>query len=252
MNDSANPKDAAGRAKVPLHLWPASATAAGAIGFLEGELKYGRNNFRATPVAASVYVAAAKRHLDEWMEGADVAADTGSPHLGNALACIAILVDAGVNGSLIDDRNYTMSPGAYERHLAELTAQVGSLKQQFAGRTPKHWDARDMRGEQNGVKPAPAQKSSDFNAKPNGTLKDSAESANTKKPLDFGAMMRDVLDGLKADAEPKGKLGTGTEKPPLVDTCNCAACVLERDIRATLLNAGVEVIFIDEETGRVD
>ena len=92
--------------------------------------------------------------------------------------------------------------------------------------------------------PAPAQKSLDFNAKLNETLKDSAEAANTEKPLDFGAMMRDVLDGLKA--------GTGTEKPPLVDTCNCAACVLERNIRATLLNAGVEVIFIDEETGRAD
>ena len=84
----------------------------------------------------------------------------------------------------------------------------------------------------------------DFNAMLNETLKDSAEAANTKKPLDFGAMLHDVLDGLKAD--------TGTEKPPLVDTCNCAACVLERNIRTTLLNAGVEVIFIDEETGRVD
>ena len=98
--------------------------------------------------------------------------------------------------------------------------------------------------EQNGVKPAPAQKSFGFNAKLNETLKDSAEAANTKKPLDFGAMMRDVLDGLKA--------GTGTEKPPLVDTCNCAACVLERDIRAMFPGAEIDVTFIDEDTGRAD
>ena len=83
--------------------------------------------------------------------------------------------------------------------------------------------------EQGESAPAPAQKSSDFNA-----------------------MMRDVLDGLKADAEPKGKLGTGTEKPPLVDTCNCIACVLERDIRAMFPGAEIDVIFIDEDTGRAD
>ena len=95
--------------------------------------------------------------------------------------------------------------------------------------------------EQNGVKPAMTpndQMTFDFNAKPNGTLKDSAEAANTKKPLDFGAMMRDVLDGLK--------------KPPLVDTCNCAACVLERDIRAMFPGAEIDVTFLSEDTGRTD
>lgn len=143
MSDEANPKDAAGRAKVPLHLWPPSATAAGAMGFLEGMLKYGRNNFRATPVAASVYAAAAKRHLDDWLEGANTAADTGNLHLGNALACVAILVDAEVNGTLVDDRNFTPEEGAYERFMAELTVQVARLQKQFADRKPKHWDARD-------------------------------------------------------------------------------------------------------------
>lgn len=141
--DTANPKDAAGRAKVPLHLWPAAATAYGSIGLLEGELKYGRNNFRATPVAASVYVAACKRHLDYWIEGQEVASDTGSPHLGNALACLAILVDAKTNGTLIDDRNYAPDADAYERLMAELTAQVAKLKVMFADKNPKHWDARD-------------------------------------------------------------------------------------------------------------
>lgn len=143
MPDTANPKDAAGRAKVPLHLWPASATAMGSVGLLEGELKYGRNNFRATPVAASVYVASCKRHLDAWMEGQEVTADTGSPHLGNALACLAIIVDTQANGTLIDDRNYVPNPGAYDRLVAELTAQCAKLKELFKDKSPKHWDARD-------------------------------------------------------------------------------------------------------------
>jgi Domain of unknown function (DUF5664) len=142
--DYANPKDAAGRAKLPLHLWPASATAYGAVGFLEGMLKYGRNNFRATDVAASVYVAAAKRHIDDWFEGNDNASDTGSPHLGNALACLAILVDAQVNGTLIDDRNFVPNGGAHQAMVEQLTAQVAHLTKLFAGRDPRNWDARDQ------------------------------------------------------------------------------------------------------------
>jgi hypothetical protein len=143
VSDTANPKDAAGRAKVPLHLWPATATAFGAMGFQEGMLKYGRNNWRATPVSAAVYAAAAKRHIDAWMEGQDNAPDTGNPHLGNALACLAILVDAQVNGTLIDDRNYTPDEQAYERMMQTLTQQVAALQKRFADKTPKHWDRRD-------------------------------------------------------------------------------------------------------------
>lgn len=143
MNGSTNPKDAAGRAKLPLHLWPSTATAYGSLGLLEGELKYGRNNYRGAPVAASVYVAAAKRHIDAYFECQDVSSDTGSLHLGNALACLAILVDAGVNGTLVDDRNFVPDPAAYDAMVTMLTAQANSLKKQFGDRKPKHWDARD-------------------------------------------------------------------------------------------------------------
>lgn len=144
MNDTFNPKDAAGRAKLPLHLWPTTASAAGCLGFREGELKYGRNNFRGADVAASVYVAAAKRHIDAWFEGEDNTADYGTPHLGNALACLAILVDAQVNGSLIDDRNFTREPGAYEDFVAEMTRISAQLTSKLGHMRPKHWDRRDQ------------------------------------------------------------------------------------------------------------
>lgn len=146
-----NPKDAAGRAKLPLHLWPASATAYGSIGLLEGQLKYGRLNWRATEVAASVYVAAAMRHISDWMEGQDDT-EEGGPHLGNALACLAILVDATVQGKLIDDRNYTQDAGAHNDMVVELTRVATRLKDRFADRNPKHWDKRDELGPE----PAPA------------------------------------------------------------------------------------------------
>ena len=41
-----NPKDMIGSNKLPLHLWPNTATAMGSLGFLNGALKYGRANFR--------------------------------------------------------------------------------------------------------------------------------------------------------------------------------------------------------------
>ena len=242
--DHANPKDAAGRAKVPLHLWPATATAAGAVGFLEGELKYGRNNFRAAPVAASVYVAAAKRHLDAWLEREDAAGDTGSNHLGNALACIAILVDAGVNGSLIDDRNFVPTPGAYARHIAQLTEQVARLKKQFGHLTPKHWDARDQMDKQASVN---APKFGAALGTAGAPLKSRAFDANqaaTFGPLPTGGLKQHIdraiadLSRQKREADSKS-----------IETCDCPSCTLERDIKAMFGNVEVEVIFVGEETG---
>lgn len=140
---AANPKDAIGRNKLPLHLWPATATAYGAVGLQEGEGKYGRNNFRAASVAASVYVAALKRHIDAYMEGENVAPDSGVPHLANILANAAILTDATVNGTLIDDRNFVPNPGKFQAAMTELTKVSASLKVLHADKNPKHWDARD-------------------------------------------------------------------------------------------------------------
>lgn len=143
MKDTANPKDAAGRAKLPLHLWPATATAMGCLGLLEGMGKYGRLNWRATPVYASIYVAALKRHVDDWFEGAELSADSQNPHLANALACLAILVDAKAHGTLIDDRQFAPNNG-YEKLVAELLPQVAHLTQLHAGKNPKHYDRRDV------------------------------------------------------------------------------------------------------------
>ena len=57
-----NPKDALGLKKLPLNLWPNTATALGCISMSNGALKYGRSNFRAIGARASVYYSAARRH----------------------------------------------------------------------------------------------------------------------------------------------------------------------------------------------
>lgn len=136
-----NPKDVIGSNKLPLHLWPTTATAMGCIGLLEGALKYGRTNWRESGVRASVYVDACKRHLDAWFEGEDCAPDSGSPHLANALACLAIIVDAQAAGKLVDDRAY--NGAGYRPFVDGLTEHVPRLRQMFAGHSPHQYSRAD-------------------------------------------------------------------------------------------------------------
>lgn len=135
-----NPKDMIGSDKLPVHLWPETATALGCLGLLDGALKYGRGNFRAIGVRSSIYVDAAKRHLNAWFEGEDIDAEedggSGLPHLAHALATIAILVDAQAAGKLTDDRNF---PGGYRALVQELTPHVKRLKDKHADKAPKHY-----------------------------------------------------------------------------------------------------------------
>ncbi len=138
-----NPKQQFGDKKIPVHLWPFAATILGSLGLFEGLSKYGRNNWRAQPVLATTYVAAAKRHLELYLEAEDLAADTGNAHLGNALASLAILADAQMHGTLIDDRNYVPPASKMAEFVAAAEAQVENLRKKFAGRNPKHWDRRD-------------------------------------------------------------------------------------------------------------
>jgi hypothetical protein len=151
-----NPKDAIGSVKLPLHLWPAEATALGCLGMLEGRCKYGRNNYIAGEgVIASIYVDAAKRHLDAWFSGEEFNPDlvftaegepvVGLSHLGNALACIAIIVKARAHDKLIDDRDFYGSPGAYRKFVEYLTPLVKKIQGKFADKKPHHYTLNDNR-----------------------------------------------------------------------------------------------------------
>ena len=145
-----NPKDGIGSTKLPLHLWPESATAHGCLALLDGMLKYGRLNWRGTEVRASVYYSACRRHLGEWMEGQTRDAKTGLHPLAHALACIAIILDAEAAGTLIDDRNY---PGGYNALVEQLTPHVARLQTLYADvKAPHHWTILDtiVSGDENG------------------------------------------------------------------------------------------------------
>lgn len=138
-----NPKDAIGSTKLPLHLWPAEATALGCLGMLEGKAKYGRNNYVAGEgVVSSIYVDAAKRHIDAWFAGEEVSPDTLNDHLGNALACLAIIVKTRAHGKLIDDRDFAPNAG-YRKLVEELTPNVKRLQTLFADKNPRHFTIAD-------------------------------------------------------------------------------------------------------------
>jgi hypothetical protein len=141
MKDT-NPKDVIAAGKLPLHLWPQTATIFGTLGLLDGALKYGRSNWRAAGVKATVYVDALNRHMTAWLEGEDVDPDSGMPHLGHGLACLAILVDAQAHDKLIDDRQYAESPG-YRKLVEQFTPAVADLKAQHEDKDPKHYTIGD-------------------------------------------------------------------------------------------------------------
>lgn len=136
-----NPKDAIGSDKLPLHLWPMTASAAGAVALLDGMLKYGRSNWREAGVRVTIYVDALERHVTAYLEGEECDPDSGLPHLWHALACLGILVDADAAGKLVDDRNYN---GAGWRPFVEaLTPHVARLKEKHAHRSPRHFTIGD-------------------------------------------------------------------------------------------------------------
>lgn len=136
----ANPKQTFGDKKVPLHLFPTTAIAGGCLAFLEGNLKYGRDNFRVAPVEAMTYVRACDGHMKAYEEGRDIDPDSGLPELWKALACIAILIDATEAATLIDNRKY---PGGYLKMIPECEAHVERLRALHADKNPVHYSIAD-------------------------------------------------------------------------------------------------------------
>jgi hypothetical protein len=104
MADDTNPKDLVGQKKPRLYLVPPSSILYQALGMQDGSSKYGPYNWRQKKVQAMIYVDAALRHIQAWIDREELAEDSQVHHLGHALATIGIIVDAMTSGNLIDDR----------------------------------------------------------------------------------------------------------------------------------------------------
>lgn len=139
---SSNPKDAIGVMKLPLHLVSPIVKAYQAIAHYLGNVKYGAWNYRAEGARASVYYAALNRHMDRWWEGEEFDQVDGTPHLANALACIAIIIDAWHSSKLLDDRPPSRCDQlavVYER----LEAMMPKIRERYKDRKPKHYTIED-------------------------------------------------------------------------------------------------------------
>ncbi len=130
-----NPKDGAATTRLDLSLFPPSARIYGALAMTEGDLKYGGYNWRVAGVKASVYVAACARHLEKWWDGQDSDPVTHVPHLANAIACLAILVDAIEAAKLTDDRPPKGNAAAV---LTECETIVKHLQGLFPNRAKRY------------------------------------------------------------------------------------------------------------------
>lgn len=123
-----NPKDRAATSRLDISLFPETAVVYGALGCTEGDLKYGGYNWRVAGVLASVYYAAARRHMMKWFNGEECDPKTGVPHLASALSDIAIIVDAKEKNMLKDDRPPKTDMG---KLLGDFESQVKHLQQLF-------------------------------------------------------------------------------------------------------------------------
>lgn len=122
MERGTNPKDLLGTKKVSLSKFPAVALAHGAHAMMDGARKYNAYNWRSNKVITSIYIDAAKRHIDEWFDASvETASDSGVHHLGHAMSCLAIILDAQATGNLVNDRPV---PGAYDKVIKELQKQI--------------------------------------------------------------------------------------------------------------------------------
>lgn len=137
-----NPKDIIGSTKLDMGLIPDPALAHLALAFMEGALKYGRYNWRHAGVRASIYHAAARRHLAKYWNGEWADPATNVPHLASVMACCAIILDAQFLNKLTDDR-----PPAAEnlgQMFDSLTEVMAELKEQFKDHHPHQYTIDDV------------------------------------------------------------------------------------------------------------
>jgi hypothetical protein len=114
-----NPKTALGIKKPSLSSVPPASLIHLARAMADGRRKYGHMNWREKNVSSTIYYDAMLRHVFAWLDGENVAEDSGVHHLGHVMACCAIILDAQANGNLNDDRPI---PGPASKVIKEFTS----------------------------------------------------------------------------------------------------------------------------------
>lgn len=134
-----NPKDLVGVLKVPMSVVSAPVLAEVALGMLEGACKYGRHNYRASGVRASVYYDAAMRHLMAWWEGQDIDPASGLHHITKAITSLVVLRDAMIHGTCADDR----APSLGADFIEEANKKAAAIIERYKKANPRHYTIKD-------------------------------------------------------------------------------------------------------------
>jgi hypothetical protein len=89
---------------IPFNVLPWRVVMETALGMMEGGRKYGRHNYRAMGVRATVYYDASMRHCADFIEGTATDRDSGLSHITKALSSTQVMLDSMIMGNWIDDR----------------------------------------------------------------------------------------------------------------------------------------------------
>lgn len=136
-----NPKDAIGVMKAKLSVVPSGVLYDLGLAMLEGACKYGRHNYRAAGVRASVYYDAACGHIMDWWEGQDLDPESDLSHVTKAIASLVVLRDAMMQDMLTDDR-----PPRSKVTKADFNAKARAIIERYACDTrPRHFTIEDSR-----------------------------------------------------------------------------------------------------------
>ncbi len=123
-----NPKDVVSTNRLDLSIFPQTAIIYGALAMTEGLTKYSAYNYRVAGAQVMVYVSALLRHIFKYVNGQWADPKTTVPHLANAEACLAILIDGHEQGNIIDDRPPAVD---VDKLLSECEAIVAHLRKTF-------------------------------------------------------------------------------------------------------------------------
>lgn len=136
-----NPKDIVGVRKAPMSTVSAAVLAEIGVAMLEGASKYGRHNYRAVGVRASVYYDATMRHVMDWWEGVDIDPDSGMHHITKAITSLVVLRDAMIQGKVEDDR-----PPKSVEFYPELNRLAGVVLDRHKDKNPVHYTEKNIGG----------------------------------------------------------------------------------------------------------
>jgi hypothetical protein len=103
MKQSANER-ACNRNKPAPTLVPSTALILCADAMADGAAKYGPYNWRTGSIPLMKYLDKIQRHIVAYTDGEERAGDSKIHHLAHAMADLAIVLDAGCHGTLVDDR----------------------------------------------------------------------------------------------------------------------------------------------------